>query len=57
MSAVYDKEMDCVYISSSELVEYVSRGGDIGAKESRGNKNGGTVVYWWYDYADTWDDW
>ena len=44
MSAVYDKEMDCVYISSSELVEYVSRGGDIGAKESRGNKNGGTVV-------------
>ncbi len=44
MSALYDRETDCVYISSQELVEYVSRGGDIGARESRGNKNGGTVV-------------
>ena len=44
MSAIYDKETDSVYISSAELCEFVSRGGDIGAKDSRGNKNGGTIV-------------
>lgn len=44
MSAIYDRETDSIYISARELVEYVSRGGDIGAKDSRGNKNGGTIV-------------
>ena len=44
MPAIYDREEDNVYISTRELVEYVSRGGDIGAKDSRGNKNGGTIV-------------
>ncbi len=44
MPAIYDRETDAVYISARELVEYVSRGGDIGAKDSRGNKNGSTIV-------------
>ncbi len=44
MSCVYDRETDGIYISARELCEYVSRGGDIGAKETRGNKNGGTIV-------------
>lgn len=44
MSAIYDRETDSIYISSAELCEFVSRGGDIGAKDSRGNKNGCTVV-------------
>ena len=39
MSAIYDRETDTVYISTRELVEYVSRGGDIGAKNNRGNKS------------------
>ena len=44
MSAIYDKGTDCVYISAPELAEFISRGGDIGAKDSRGNKNGKTIV-------------
>ena len=44
MSCVYDKETDGIYISARELCEFVSRGGDIGAREARGNKNGGAIV-------------
>ena len=44
MSAIYDRETDTVYISAKELASFVSRGGDIGAKDKRGNKNGGAIV-------------
>lgn len=44
MSAIYDKDTNTVYVSVNDLVEFISRGGDIGAKDQRGNKNGKSIV-------------
>ncbi len=44
MKCVYDKETDAIYISASNLIEYVYRGGDMEARLVPGNKNGCALV-------------
>ena len=45
MSAIYDKDTNTVYVSVNDLVEFISGGGDIGAKDQRGNKNGKSTAF------------
>ncbi|MBQ3040479.1 MAG: ATP-dependent DNA helicase [Clostridia bacterium] len=44
MKCVYDKETDAIYISATNLIEFVYRGGNIESRMLPGNKNGSALV-------------